>query len=424
MYLERLIVVFLGIFFLQYYLYMIILLPLLTLGLLLSTAGSNSSVTEQKFLSPPYDKTIYIDVSLNDKFKSDGDNLYLHCFNDSTNQQTEIVSLISDGNDIYHSSSKILIDFLSFEQCYFEICCSDETYVSERVSTSLLKKQSYNYLCVDDDACIKGYGYYGQITNNPGATYKTQRVWLNNENQFFYENDEWGSPCTNVVCCDYDFCSLYISMESIKNSFDNKIYYYVDIPSEITSIHFLRMANSDNHRYLIYEDIYIQTLTYGSCYFAGIIDYEDYKNIKTSVVSGADAVLLSTVLEAYLTYGENFSNGCKYTTVKNLFDTWFKHKSATSEDLKNIKFLDYSGYSKNGNSYEGLNKNVSFSVYEKWNALCTKTSIDPNTGIYRKYNTSWFNKESSKVILIVGGTIILTIGAFVVFIIIKKRKAS
>ena len=32
---------------------------------------------------------------------------------------------------------------------------------------------------------------YGEKIDNPGATYRTQRVWLNNENTYFYDNDEF-----------------------------------------------------------------------------------------------------------------------------------------------------------------------------------------------------------------------------------------
>ena len=142
----------------------------------------------------------------------------------------------------------------------------------------------------------------------------------------------------------------------------------------------------------------------------------------TTNVNGADATLLSLVVESYLTYGKDNSNGCTESTIKNLFNTWFRNKSASSDDLKNTKILDYTGYAANGNSYEGLVKNAYFSINEKWNTMCSQVGIDPNTGEARGIDWSWFQSNTFKIILIIGGTSLIVIGGVVVLLIVRKRK--
>ena len=249
---------------------------------------------------------------------------------------------------------------------------------------------------------------YDEITPNPGATYKTQRIWLSNHLEEPYEN---------YVYYQYNDLDYTIKMESIINVYDSSIYYYVDVPYQVTSIHFLEMSITDDD-YIINRDISIDYLTYGSCYI--------YDSNSTSVtitnVNGADATLLSLVVEAYLTYGKDNSNGCTESTIKNLFNTWFRNKSASAEDLKSTKILDYTGYAANGNSYEGLEKNAYFSVNEKWNTMCSQVGIDPNTGEARGIDWSWLQSRTFKMILVIGGTSLVVIGGVVVLLIVRKKK--
>ena len=244
---------------------------------------------------------------------------------------------------------------------------------------------------------------YDEITPNPGATYKTQRIWLSNH----IEN-----PYENYVYYQFNDLDYTIKMESIINVYDSSTYYYVDVPYQVTSIHFIEMSDS-----IINRDITINSLTYGTCY-----TYDSNSGVTTTNVNGADATLLSLVVEAYLTYGKDNSNGCTESTIKNLFNTWFRNKSASSDDLKSIKILDYTGYAANGNSYEGLEKNAYFSVNEKWNTMCSQVGIDPNTGEARGIDWSWFQSRTFKMILIIGGTSLIVVGGVVVLLIVRKRK--
>ena len=153
---------------------------------------------------------------------------------------------------------------------------------------------------------------------------------------------------------------------------------------------------------------------FGACY------YIDDTDIITSSVSGASAHILGMVVEAYLTYGKNDSNGAVKQTLINLYNTWFKNKSATDEELKSQKIMDYTGYTANGNSYEGLEKNSYFSVNEKWNTMCSQVGIDPKTGKERNAFLDWFTDK--KIIVIAIGGVALMCAGFAAFIIIKKRK--
>lgn len=263
---------------------------------------------------------------------------------------------------------------------------------------------------------------YGEKIDNPGATYRTQRVWLNNENTYFYDNDEWGVPCKNAIRYSIDNTYYVIEMETAINTSDSRKYYYADIPYQVRSASFLRISGSEDHLYRIYQEANIDYLSYGICYYAGTSSPDDYSNIRISSVMNADAYILARVVESYLTYGKDDSNGTTKSTVKALYSTWFSNKKASKDELKNTKILDYTGYAANGNSYEGLEKNAYFSINEKWNTMCSQAGIDPNTGLDRNDFLEWI--KQNKVIIIVGGIAILGIVGFAIFLVIKKKKAN
>ena len=282
---------------------------------------------------------------------------------------------------------------------------------------------NYNYICLSSDKKALGYGYYKDSISNPGATYKTQRVWINNGNSYFYEDDAWGNGCQNVLGYYYNGAWNTIRMQKAEGS-----YYYADIPYEVGSAHFMRMSSNVNeedesvaeHRYLAYKDELV-SLSYGVCYLCGTSSLDDFSKITTSIVYGADATLLSLVVEAYLTYGKADSNGATSSTITNLKSTWFDNKSATADDLKNTKILDYTGYSANGNSYEGLTKNASFSVNEKWNTMLSGAGV--KTSNFFTKVLAWFNSDKGKVIGIIGGVAVVTIvGVTIYFVISSKKK--
>lgn len=402
----------------------IYLSQLILLSLSIASFSNSGSFTNSNRIdtSNNKDKIIYVDISLNDKYKEEGSSPYL-TYNDGTDNHN--INLIHINNDIYQTETSISYDVLSSLSITFNINCFSGTYQSVDIN-SYIFIDAYNYVCLDsyidgNDTEIEGYGYYGYQKENPGATYLTQRVWLNNENIKFYENDAWGKPCQNAVGYYFDNKWNIIPMVKAENTYDNKSYYYVDIPYTLKSITFLKISQSDNHNYLIYESIPVETLSYGVCYFMNIDKYEVY----TSPVSGASAYILGCVVEAYLTYGKDDSNGSTKNTMVNVFNTWFKNKSASKDDLKNTKISDYTGYAKNGNSYEGLTKDASFSVNEKWNTMCSQAGIDPNTGKNRGINLfGWLSSDIAKIALIIGSITLVSVGGVVAFIIIKKKKQN
>ena len=91
--------------------------------------------------------------------------------------------------------------------------------------------------------------------------------------------------------------------------------------------------------------------------------------------------------------------------------------------MKNYKIQDYTGYSSNNNSYEGLEKTSYFSVNEKWNTMCSQAGIDPNTGKKRSFiNLSFLSSDTGKFVFFLGGSIILGIALYVTLKIIEKKK--
>ena len=172
-----------------------------------------------------------------------------------------------------------------------------------------------------------------------------------------------------------------------------------------------------NHNYLIYQDTFISKLDYGVCYYVGISSLEDFNNISTATVFSADANMLGLVVEAYLTYGKDDSNGSTKDTVTNLNNTWFVNKSATDAELKKQMIMDYNGYANNGNSYKGLKKEASYSVHEKWNTM--KSHAGLRTGF------NFFKDLEALPIIIIAATSVSVIALAIVLMIIRdKRKAQ
>lgn len=390
------------------------LLLLVFSGLLLPiNRNTTFSVVESniKRNEPAISKTIYVDLSLNSKFLESGSNPYIHY------GETDI-TLVPDNNDLYRSESQLPANIFTSG---FELCSFSGTYKTDLISDSLLKEDRYNYICLasyvdGSNASIEGYGFYGEKTNNPGATYKTHRVWLNNNNSDFYNNDSWGSKCNNgVMYYSSDKWNLIVS-PSITNTNDGTNYYYVDLPIDVKSLYFVKLSSKDKHDYLIYNSFYLETISYGVCYYN---DSKDLSDISTKFVLSADATMLAFVVEAYLIYGKDPSNGVFKTTVQNIFNYWFKFKDTTSNELKNTTILDYAGYADNGNSYEGLEKNAQYSVDEKWNTMCNLVGINPKTGLD---NSSIGNDVVwiSLIFLIA----IMTILVITIALFIKKRKTT
>lgn len=241
---------------------------------------------------------------------------------------------------------------------------------------------------------------------NPGATYKTQRVWLNNDNANFYEGDH-----VNGVKYTYQDKTYVIEMPAITNPYDGFKYFYADIPFELNTVSFIRLKGED------ISQVNTVNIQYGCCYYRDIDS-----NVSTTYVNGANAEMLASVVESYLTYGKDDSNGCVENTVINLFNTWFRNKSATSEDLKNQKYLDYTGYDASTGSYEGASKTASYSVNEKWNTMCSQVGIDPKTGEKRGIDFSWLTSKEFIGIMIVVATALVSAGAVLVIIIIRKKR--
>ncbi|MBO6280350.1 MAG: hypothetical protein J6M95_02080 [Bacilli bacterium] len=381
--------------------------PLLFLTMLLPLTGVSFSFSgKAAHAIGEIEKTIYVDLSLNSKYLEEGSNPYISI--DDVH-----IELISVEHDIYQSKTKLSNEDINNG---FKICCFNGTYQSGLINSDSIK-EDYNYVCLssyeEGNIDIEGYGIYNDILTNPGATYKTQRIWLYDE-----ENnvDAWGNNTSNAITYLDNEVVKTIAMEEKINQ-DGKIYHYADIPSYITSIRFNKISSEINHNYIFYKDILVPSLIYGTCYSISENTYS------SGIVKGADVYLLSEVVQAYLTFGESPSNGCVKQTVQNLYQTWFANKTASDNELKNEKIWDYTGYANNGNSYEGLEKNAQFSVNEKWNTMCSQVGIDPKTGQDRGIDfLTWFKENR---LLVLGAAIlILFVTFFTAFFFIKKKKRS
>lgn len=371
-----------------------------------------------------FSKTIYVDFSLNEAFHNAGNSAKLVYFSGDVHE----IELEEIGNDIYRSHSPIAITSSKEHYLYFECVDGGAAYPSEHIPFDGSISEDYiDYICIgafqeEKSASIAGYGLYVEPEKNPGATYATQRVWLHNPNKHgFYDDDDWGTPCKNAVSYLDNGKWKVMVMDSTINNFNNTTYYFADIPYEVMNVHFLRLSQSTGHKYLHYLEAPLSYLAYGVCYEAGNNSYEDFLSICRVSVQDASAAMLANVVDAFLTYGQHPSNGSVTPTIQNVYSTWFENKSATNEELKEQKILDYAGYAANGNSYEGLVKSVPYSVNEKWSGLCNQAGIDPNTGIIRS-SAFDFNLSGAKIpLLIMCGTIGVLILLEVIVVFIRKK---
>ena len=347
-------------------------------------------------------KTIYVDFSLQES--SSGLSPVLR-------YGEEECKLVEEGDGIYKSES--VINATSLSSGYF-ITCNEECIITV-TGNSLITKPLYNYICINKDRDAF-YGSYGNTLSNPGATAATQRVWLSNDVAEFYSDDEWDKPRKNAVAYLLNNTYQIVIMDNCRNSADSRDYYYADIPAEAVSCHFLRVSNNSG---IIYEDNEVLFWQYGVCYLYALDGI-----INTVTVPKADADILGLVVEAYLTYGKLPSNGSDTGTVSNLFNTWFKEKSATAEDLKNYKIKDYSGEGyKDGEYHPEVPKTAEFSVNEKWNTMCGQAGIDPKTGERRNvFGFLNFSSSTWGIIGLVGvAAVVLLIGAILMLLKNKYR---
>ncbi len=357
--------------------YSISLLAPLFLGL--ASGFLNASVELDDSNGPNEAKTIYIDlakVSL-----AAGEQLFPSI---ALNEVTMEFAEVSDGvfSSIEGTHASIFEDHPAFVMRLFA-AEEEPVYSLMAEDGSILADERYNYICLDwadDKPVLEGYGCFGEKKKNPGATYATQRVWMVAENK---ASRELGSRyVTGYMDSSYKWTLVHME-EAVCGGTS---YWYADIPYDVSTFSFIECAAKEGHCYIYYGISSITQRTFGLCYFfsAGIGGA-----FSTINVEGADRYLLARVVEAYLTYGKSPSNGTDKDTVTNLFRTWFEKKSATSNDLKDEKILDYTGYSVNGNTYDGLEKNSYFSVNEKWNTMCSNAGIDPSTGLTRSFGFSF-----------------------------------
>ena len=364
------------------------------------------------------EKYIYVDISLNETFLEESSNPYF-IYKDKEEHNVE---LISEHKNIYKTKSPISLDIFTIKENIFYLACNNGEYKTDIISgNNPLSESIYNSIILSNDTSIKGYGNYGNTIDNPGATYKTQRVWLSDSHSpILEEKGYWKEKEIPYVVYEYNNTVGVIKMLSILSSYDDVTYYYADIPYQISSLSFVIGSNEDIHP-IFYKEYEISSLLYGVIYSLNLLN-DDSVGVKTTVCNGASATMLGLVVEAYLTYGNSSSNGAIKSTLVNVFNTWFDKKSASKEDLKNTKINDYTGYAANGNSYEGLEKNGSFSINEKWNTMCSQAGIDPNTGKVR--STNWFsvNGTTIKIILLISAGALVSAGGLVVHTLIKKKK--
>ena len=356
--------------------------------------------------------TIYVDLSLNEKYKEGGANPYI-----SWRHQNEMYNapLTHVANGIYSTNEELPNDVLYKS---LQVCAFNGEYKALLSTKYVNDHIPYNYVCMNSDTSILGLGCYDEREKDPGATYETQRIWFHNDNSYISEKDNWGTPTKLVIGYVYEDNWYMTTFTNLQSTYDQKNYYYVDIPYQVYDVHFLRMSESENHNYLIYQNVHIPVLSYGVCYYPTSSQIEHFDEIDTGVVMNADAVMLGSVVEAYLTYGKEDSNGSTKNTVNNLNETWFKNKSASNDDLKNAKILDYTGYAANGNSYEGLIKNAIFSVNEKWNTMKSTAGVGSSGFDF----FSWLTSSDTLWIIAIIGVAGLTIGAVTILVIIKKKR--
>ena len=358
-------------------------------------------------------KSIYIDVSSNEYFLNVEESLELRYKDNAEEEHSLALEKVEEG---VYLAAAIPNAVLETGEYFFYVSVNE--YVSSPIyGGSLLSQSIYDLVSFGiyeegKEAEVSFFGHYGSVAANPGATYATQRVWL---------ADGFGvEGYSNAVGYYQDSKWNLVSTVVAVNSVDHQKYYYADIPYNLTSATFLSVSSSGNV-IKVQETVNVPILSYGVCYWLTQKAAGTGKEVFMASSSNVDSYLLARVVEAYLTYGKDASNGADEQAVKNIFNTWFAGKSASNDDLKNEKIYDYTGYAANGNSYEGLTKNSQFSVNEKWNTMCSQAGIDPKTGEKRAAGfLSFLNITINSTFLMVGASIGFSL-LLVIFIVIKRK---
>ena len=355
------------------------------------------------------EEIVYVDFSNNINLLNNGLNAYISFQNDS---ETFLLTHVEDC--VYQSS--LPFDRLRDEETFFRI----GFYSSAIISSWINLKNDYNYVylgdCINNQFIeITGLGYYKlNIKKENNATYSSQRIWLKQgDSSYSFEDNR-------KLAIKYEqFNEKYlVLMNSVDNAYDSSLYYFADIPAFLTEFSFFVVSIKSNNSCLCYQNYKVNQLIYGACHS---FDLANGFSIKQVFVSGANAFLLSLVVEAYLTYGEGDANGSTYKTVKTLFQTWFSNKSATKSDLKKTIIKDYSGFLENGGTYEGLEKDTNYSVNEKWNAMCLNAGVDPNSGELLKDKPLFKISGKAIVIVILCASLIISI---TLIIVLKEKKKN
>ena len=372
-------------------------------------------------------KSVYVDASSNELLGEEGVAL---SFNYKTDQE-HVVPLSFVGDGIYQTEEAIPLSLFEKEEYVFFISIADvndaEYQTAEIKGGNSLQKDGYNCVCLGDlneenQIELLGFGWYGKWSENAFATAATQRVWLSKDD---------GKPISKIDTRDASIRPSVqffaenkiqiINMASCLNAYDGKTYYYADIPYQLTRFNFLLTSNEKEYPYLIYDDIEVKPIVYGSCYF--LSESEEEFTVATFSVNGADATILSLVVESYLTYGKSESNGAISSTISNVFSTWFKNKSATTDDLKAVKIKDYTGSAYKDGEYDAtVPKGGEYSVNEKWNTLCSNAGIDPKTGEMRTFSLS-FNFSAVSVFLIIGIAALVPTALWLAFFLFKRHRS-
>ena len=408
----------------------------ISLGLVLSVgAGIGTALSAKenvKEAKAATAKNIYVDIDLNTKFQENNATPQIHYWDGSHDVD---VPLNHVSNNIYVTASTIPASVFANGRG-FEVFCwgNKQTQNNNCCSTwiagdGVLQYNNYNYLCLNADpgsghnVGIKGFGYYGSKTVNPGASADTQRVWLKNDTPYFYGNDDWGIECKNTIGYLYNSTWYEIVMPAVLNARNSNYYFYADIPSTVTSVHFMRKAQATNHNYLTYLDGYVETLTYGKCYYSGSANYDDFVNLSAGTVAAADEALLSAVLGAYVVCTDTASNGANQTTVRNIYSAWIEHKHDDTD--MDTTFKDYvnGAYTEHGNSYAGQSKTADWKLSEKWEALCKAANVNPTTGAaLSKMPVAIVSNEIDNTLIIIIASSVVTLLAIGGYFYLRKRK--
>lgn len=291
------------------------------------------------------------------------------------------------------------------------------------ISSAVLSQQAnQNVSPVNADGTIT-------VSASLAPSIDTMRYWfINNISNSFWNDSAkmgihvWGG--TGVTDTGY-------LMNGYANTSGGQTFFYVDIPLNTVNFQILRCSSGavvgTNQSIWNYGSNFT-TASYGPSYLHWCSGSSEITGLSNSPADnpGPSAYLLSEVLKGYCTCSDSSING--YRAASLLYTNWWKYKTSANGDVSVVSLPDYSydAYVAAGNKYTAsMTRGAYPTVIQKYEALCAKANINPDSGVSLSGATSPLGTTSDSTPWIITALgLIGVVGAATAFFFLRRKHVA